>query len=418
MKRDLPNLPTRRRFSSASSARFFYLAEMIARVYEPTSRQLADLDRAYGSTGDYLSDCPEFDGLLYRVHAHGSRQLGTMVRPIDACRTGYDIDLAVCLDAAGMRRYGSPAGPALLIEHLYVALERYADRHGLKIVRDDRCVTMTYAGGMTADFAPIIDNPSHVVLHGESHASIPDRDLRRYLSTNPRGYCKVFDTIGQIAPVFERLSELKEAFSSSRESELVPLPDADEVFGRVLSRLVQLVKINRNIRFGAPSGTLDLAPPSSFLTTLVANAYAIEVPKLHDGPMDLLLDMVQLMPELLERISMPEGRERWYLNNPTAQNDNLAGCMDTSAKQKAFNAWHQRLHVDLTALVDAIDQSAGIDVIAKAVERAFGDRAKTAVVEDNAGRREAKRSAGQGVFIAGGSAAISTSSRAHTYFGD
>lgn len=418
MQRDLPHLPARRRFSDASSARFFYLAEKIARVYEPTPTQLAELDRAYGSTGDYLSTCPEFDGLLYRVHAHGSRQLGTMVRPIDACRTGYDIDLAACLGAGGMRRYGGLAGPALLIEHLYVALKRYADRHGLQIVRHDRCVTITYAGGMTADFAPIIDDPSHVVPHGDTHASIPDRDLQRYISTNPRGYCKAFDTIAKITPAFERSTAMRMTLDSIRKSELVPLPEADEVFGRLLSRLVQLAKINRNLRFGAPLGSLDLAPPSSFLTTLVANAYAIEALKPHDGPMDLLLDIVQLMPKLFQRVQMPQGREFWYLNNPTAQNDNLAGCMDSSAKQKAFDAWHERLQADLTALVDAVDQSAGLDVIAKAAERAFGERAKTAVLEDNATRREEKRAAGQGLFIAGGSAAIATPSRAHTNFGD
>ncbi|MDP9896772.1 hypothetical protein J2W32_005978 [Variovorax boronicumulans] len=418
MQRDLPQLPTRRRFSDAASAKFFFLAEKIARVYEPTTTQLEELDRAYGSTGDYLSTCSEFDGLLYRVHAHGSRQLGTMVRPIDACRTGYDIDLAACLEAAGMRRYGGPTGPALLIEHLYVALKRYADRHGLEIKRHERCVTLTYTGGMTADFAPIIDDPSQVVMHGDTHASIPDRDLQRYISTNPRGYCKAFDLIAQISPAFERSTAMHMTFDSMRKSELVPLPDADEVFGRLLSRLVQLTKINRNIRFGAPSGTLDLAPPSSFLTTLVANAYAIEAPKPHDGPMDLLLDMVSLMPKLLQRLQLPEGREFWYLSNPTALNDDLAGCMDTTSKQKAFDAWHERLQTDLTALVDAIDQSAGLDVIAKAAERAFGDRAKNAVLEDNAARREEKRMSGQAVFIAGGSAAISTPSRAHTNFGD
>lgn len=417
MQRDLPNLPVRRRFSDASSARFFYLAEKIARVYEPTTTQLSEVDRAYGSTGDYLATCPEFNGLLYRVHAHGSRQLGTMVRPMDTCRAGHDIDLAACLLAAGMRRYRGPGGPALLIDHLYVALERYADRHGLKIVRYDRCVTMTYAGGMTADFAPIIDDPSHVVLHGDTHASIPDRDLQRYISTNPRGYSKAFDAIAKMTPAFERLTAMRMTFDSICKSELVPLPEADEVFSRLLSRLVQLVKINRNLRFDAPSGSLDMAPPSSFLTTLVANAYAIEAAKPHDGPMDLLLDIVQLMPKLFQRVQMPHGREFWYLNNPTAQNDNLAGCMDTAAKQNAFDAWHERLQIDLTALVDAVDRSAGLDVIAKAAERAFGERAKAAVLEDNATRREEMRSAGQALFIAGGSAAISTPSRAHTNFG-
>lgn len=418
MQRDIPSIQPRRRFSDASSARFFYLAEKIARVYEPTPTQLEDLDRAYGSTGDYLATCPEFAGLLYRVHAHGSRQLGTMVRPIDECRSGYDIDLAACLEEDGMRRYGGPHGPAQLIEHLYVALKRYADRHSLSIVRHDRCVTMTYAGGMTADFAPIIDDPSQVVLHGQSHASIPDRDLQEYVSTNPRGFCNAFDTIARIAPVFERVAMAKSTMDSIRNAELVPLPDPDEVFSRLLSRLVQLVKIHRNIEFGQHSSMVDLAPPSSFITTLVANAYAIEAPQMHDGPMDLLLDIVQLMPKLFVRMPMQAGAEFWHLNNPTARNDNLAACMNTIAKQNAFDAWHLKLQADLLRVVDAVDQHAGLDVIAKAVAQAFGERAKTAVIEDNAARREVQRTSGRGLFIAGGTAAIYTPSRAHTNFGD
>lgn len=418
MQRDLPSLPQRRRFSDAASTRFFYLAEKIARIYEPTATQLAEVERAYLSTGDYLSTCPEFEGLLYRVHAHGSRQLGTMVRPIETSRTGHDIDLAACLLDGGMQRYGGPGGPALLIEHLFVALSRYADRHGLKIVRYDRCVTMTYAGGMTADFAPIIDDPSNVVVHGATHASIPDRDLQRYISTNPRGYCKAFDLVAKVMPDFGRSTSMRMTLDSAIKSELIPLPDVDEVFDRLLSRLVQLVKINRNIRFGAATASIDLAPPSSFITTLVADAYAIEALKPHDGPMDLLLDIVELMPKVFQRLQVPNGREIWYLKNPTAKKDNLAGCMDSPAKQQAFDKWHERLHHDLTVLVNAVDQSAGLDVIAKAAERAFGERAKDAVLEDNATRREEQRASGQSSFIAGGSAAISTSSRAHTHFGD
>ncbi|WP_213958037.1 MULTISPECIES: nucleotidyltransferase [unclassified Variovorax] len=418
MHRDLPINPVRRRFSAGASAKFVFLAEAIGRVYEPTQTQLSDLDRAYQSTGEYLAACAEFEGLLYRVHAYGSRQLGTMVRPMDPLREGYDVDLAACLAREGLLRYGGPGGPARLIEHMYVALKRYADRHDLKLARNDRCVTMTYAGGMKADFSSIIDDPSQVVLYGDTHGRIPDRDLQRYLSTNPRGYCQAFDKAALIAPTFEGRAALNATFDSMRKSELIPLPDADEVFARLLSRLVQLTKINRNIAFGAPRDGANLAPSSSILTTLVANAYAIEAPKPHDGPMDLLLDIVQLMPTLIKRFPMPDGSEFWYLDNPTAQNDNLAACMDTQAKQKAFDAWHERLVMDLNALVDAIDQGAGMDVVARAVERVFGPRAQAAVLENNAQRREANRSAGRGILVLGSGAGVTMAARAHTNYGD
>ena len=77
-----------------------------------------------------------------------------------------------------------------------------------------------------------------------------------------------------------------------------------------------------------------------------------------------------------------------------------------------------RLLQALTELVDVIDRDAGMDEVARAVERAFGQRARAAVLEDNSRRREANRSSGRALFIAGGIASVSTATRAHTNFGD
>jgi len=148
MNRDnLAGFPARR-ITADASARFTYLAEAIGRAFEPTQTQLDDLERAYNATGDYLSECPEFDGLLTHVHAQGSRPLGTIVRPMDPEREGFDIDLVARLARAALTRYGGDTGAALLLQHLFTALNRYAQRHDLGIERWDRCVTLVYAGGM------------------------------------------------------------------------------------------------------------------------------------------------------------------------------------------------------------------------------------------------------------------------------
>ena len=182
MNRD-DNLPRAvRNVTAAASARFTYLAEAIARAFEPTATQLQDLERAYNATGEYLVECAEFGKLVEQVHAQGSRQMGTIVRPMDAKRDGFDIDLVVRLSRAALARYGGPGGQALLLEHLYVALKRYAERHGLGIERWERCITLIYAGGMRADFAPVIDDPMHALPYGEHHGRIPDRERKSYRS--------------------------------------------------------------------------------------------------------------------------------------------------------------------------------------------------------------------------------------------
>src|SRR5688572_19600485 len=101
---DPPSVLRPERVSRRASARFTHLAETIARAYEPTDTQLAELQRAYESTGEFLVDCPEFDGLLTQVHAHGSRPLGTIVRP-SLQRDGWDIDLVARLARAALDRY-------------------------------------------------------------------------------------------------------------------------------------------------------------------------------------------------------------------------------------------------------------------------------------------------------------------------
>lgn len=417
MNRDnLAGFPARH-VTADASARFIYLAEAIGRAFEPTQTQLDELERAYNATGDYLSECQEFDGLLTHVHAQGSRPLGTIVRPMDPEREGFDIDLVARLARAALTRYGGDTGAALLLQHLFTALNRYAQRHDLGIERWDRCVTLVYAGGMRADFAPVIDDPAFAFPHGQHHGRIPDRDLRRYLSTNPKGYCLGFDEIARIAPQFRMVEALNFAMDSVRKADVEPLPDAAQVFGRLLSRYVQLGKVHRNNSFAGLAKGKELAPTSVFLTTLFAKAYSVLAPQPHDGPLDLLFDIVELVPNLFERETLMGGDERWVLMNPCAQSDNLAESMNTRERQQAFVQWHRMLLADLAALQAAIDGNKGLDVVVKAVEAAFGNRAGQAVLQRGAQRRESNRMLGRASFIAAGSVTAVAPARAHTYFG-
>ncbi len=416
MNRD-DNLPrVLRNVTAAASARFTYLAEAIARAFEPGATQLQELERAYNATGEYLIKCAEFGGLVTQVHAQGSRQMGTIVRPMDAKREGFDIDLVVRLSRAALARYGGPGGAASLLEHLYIALKRYAERHGLGVERWERCVTLIYAGGMRADFAPVIDDPLHALPYGEHHGRIPDRERKNFLSTNPKGYCLGFDVAAKVAPVFRLSEALTANFAEARKADVEPLPEAEEVFARLLSRYVQLGKVHRNVSFADLKSGSVIAPTSVFLTSLFAKAYAILAPEPHDGPLDLFFDIVELLPKLFER-EILFGGERWTLINPSAQNDNLASSMNTSERQQAFVQWHAKFVADLEALLQAVDGNHGLDAVTKAVEQAFGPRAKQAVLQHNAQRRDGNRALQRAGFVIAGTMPVVTPVRAHTYFG-
>ncbi|WP_416761850.1 nucleotidyltransferase [Roseateles sp. So40a] len=406
---------TTRSVTPEAMRRFNYLTETIAAAYEPTATQLQTLERAYGATGEYLTTCAEFDGLLTAVHAHGSRQLGTIVRPMDSQRSGFDIDLVARLARSAMFRYQGQEGVARLLQHLFQALARYAERHGLAIKRWERCVTLTYADGMCADFAPVIDEPLHTVERGEHHGRIPDREARRYLSTNPKGYCLAFEDVARISPMLRNVATVDFAQNAKR-ADVEPLPDAQQVMGRLLCRLVQLAKVHRNVMFGRVAGGDKLAPSSVFLTSLLAKAYAIEARLPHDGPLDLFLDMLARVPTLFDRQS--DGlSERWVLLNPCAQNDNLAESMNSTARQAAFRQWHAMLMADVEELTIRADGAGGLSSVVKSVERSFGARAGQAVLQRGSQQREDYRTLGKAGFVVAGAVPVVASARGHTYFG-
>lgn len=418
MIREPVTLPQRPLISTRSSARFFHLVDAIARAHEPTPTQLTALERSYNSTGEFLSACSEFRGDLIQIHAHGSRQLGTIVRPRDGSREGFDIDLIARLTPEARRKYEGDRGPALLLDRLHGALSRYAEAHGLQLHRWERCATLEYAAGMFADIAPVIDAPLLAAPYGDTHGLIPDRELRRFDSTNPRGYAKHFDLAAAISPNFTAALSFSEAMDSVKRADVTPLPDAQEVFDRLLCRLVQLLKLHRNEAFGVVQVGQDMAPSSVFLTTLAAMAYAVEAPQPHESPLELLLDIVERMPLHFERISRPDGSEQWVLPNPSAPKDNLAASMNLQARQEAFFFWHRRLISDLNRILHAIEHHEGMDVLLKALQAAFGPRSAGAIQQAQAERQSVSRAAGRVTLISSVTAApISVPARSHTYFG-
>lgn len=404
--------------STRAAARFFYLVDAIGKRLDPTQKQLDALQSAYTSTAVFLQQWPDFKDLLTQIHPHGSRELGTLVRPLDDSREGFDIDLVARLHEFAMRKYGGDNGAALLLNHLYVALERYATIHGLKVTRWERCVTLEYAGGMCADIAPVIDEPLIAVPFGDTHGRIPDRKLRLYDGTNPRGYVRLFNQIAAIKPVFTQRVAFAKALDSATRAEIAPLSNPDEVFDRVLCRLIQLLKLSRNVSFGKANAEGDVAPSSTFINSLAAEAYAVEAPQAHESPLELLLDILQAMRYGFQRTPRADGSEYWYLRNPTAPSDNLAASMNTPQRQAAFDWWQARVAEQIAEILDAIEGYAGMDVIIEKVRAAFGPRAAAALQQDQAESRANQRELGKVALVTATAVPQVVHSRSHTFFGD
>lgn len=416
MHRDSLPVPMKRQFSSAASPKFLGLVDAITKYNEPTQTQLDALERSYNATGLYVMESAEFRDLTITVHAQGSRPIGTLVRPMRLRPEGFDVDIVVRLREAAMRKYRHD--PVALINDLHTVVQRYAEQHGLKATRWERCITLEYADGMSVDITPIIEDERVGIPYGASHARVPDRKLKLFEPTNPKGLASFFNDAASVQAIFTYTEAVTLDFSETR-ADLQPLPAAEEVQSRLLSRLIQLLKLHRNVAFGDTAEEIDFSPRSVFITSLAATAYATRAPIAHDSPLDWALDIVDTMPMLFQRQSLPGGGEFWNLPNLTAPGDNLASGMNTSARQKAYFQWHALLKADLQRLIDCIEKREGLDEMLKIVEHAFGPRAALSVREMESPKilpKAAHRIISMGTTT--GATIIPLPARSHTFYGD
>ena len=416
MNRDSLPLPMKRQLSQSTGYKFFGLVDAIAKYNEPTATQLEALERSYNSTAEYVMESKEFHDLIVTVHAQGSRALGTIIRPMRFRPEGFDIDIVARLRRAAMQKYGHD--PVALINDLHKVVTRYAEAHGLKVTRWERCITLEYADGMCVDITPTIEDEKVGMRYGDTHARVPDRKLKLFEPTNPKGLANAFADAARIQAVLTVTKALT-ANEAQIRSDLQPLPALVDVQSRLLSRFVQIQKLHRNVAFAGVGASADFSPRSVFITDLAATAYAMRAPIAHDSPLDLLLDIVDTMPILIQREHLPGGGEYWVLPNQTAPGDNLASGMNTPARQEAYFEWHERLKADLEELLQCIEQRQGLDRMLEIVERAFGSRAAQALRELEAPRKDPQL--GRRIVTVGTAAAATTMSmpaRSHTFYGD
>ena len=254
----------------------------ITDAHSLTKSQRDRLESAYGAIGSHMAEHEQFGPITIEVHPQGSMVIGTTTRPEG--KAEVDVDLVLSL-VEGLHAHVN-CGP--LLDAAYQALLPHAERHELTIKRKRRCIQLQYANEMHADVTPVIRHPRPFGLHGDTFGLVPDRDLSCYLGTNPKGYGRWFGTTAALMPVFTMRRDLEILV----KADVVPLPSL-AVFDRLLSRIVQLFKIHRNV--SSPTH-LDLCPPSVFITTLIVHAYRDAVGLVFASPLDLLLNIWRDMP--------------------------------------------------------------------------------------------------------------------------
>jgi hypothetical protein len=378
--------------------------ETVCETLELSPSQFEVAKSRYEGVGDWLaqSDDPLLASIA--IGLQGSVAIGTTVNPIGA--NEHDVDLV-----AHVPNLDVAISPAALKGSIGRRL-RGNGNYAPLLEEMPRCWRLNYANEFHLDITPSIPNP----LCRRGGELVPDRALKSWKASNPKGYRALFDKRASLLPRI-RASKRGTAFDSMRaDADIEPFPESTGFKG-ILRRTVQIAKRHRDVHF--IDSDPCLAPLSVIITTLASRAYEFCVSRLeYDSELELLCDVVRHMPDTIQTGTSNE-QTTWYIWNETTEAENFAEKWNKYPERAAaFFAWHARAVSDVERLATV----EGLDELRRLLGGVFGGGPAGRAVDAMTERVTAARTSGRlSVARAGGlivgTPAASTSVRANTFFG-
>jgi hypothetical protein len=298
-----------------------------------TQTQHDAAERSYKAVGGWLGgDGSPLAIIEPEMYPQGSMALGTTVRPRG--RVEYDLDFV--FQVAGIS-----IGPMELYNFLLRRLRQHGD-YQARLVQDPlprRCLRLNYAGQFHLDVVPARIDP----IRGLPFVEVPDRELKKWVSSNPVGYRWWFEEQCARTVLIEKAAQ-------------EPLPPAKPADQKpLLAKVVQLIKRHRDMVYDGD----DDAPSSIVITTLAGLSYR--------GDPSLSSSMEQVLGSVLRWIA-EAGPQRISLCNPANADERL---MDgwSDDRYRKFVSFVGNFH----ARIAALGQIRGLDAVGGDLRRLFGD---------------------------------------------
>lgn len=197
-----------------------------------------------------------FKGMEIDIYPQGSVLIGTTLKPF----RGEEFDLDIVLH---IKKGGTKFTPLQIYNALYEKLSTDG-RYAHMTERKRRCIRLNYAGDFHMDILP----GCQIIITDGNNIMVPDRELRGWSQSNPKGYGEWFLEIAsrvynpQLERYYRQRVEMK--------AEVEELPNDDFYTKKPLQRAVQLIKRYRDIYFERES---QYATSSIILTTISAQYY-------------------------------------------------------------------------------------------------------------------------------------------------
>ena len=349
----------------------------------PAQEELAQ-KRAAGVSAWLNAPGTVLAGYAPEIFYQGSMRHGTTVRP--KLHTEYDLDL-VCLlrllNAEDLRT------PEEIYELVYLRLHESAVYRPL-LERMNRCIRLVYTNDFHLDILP--SRPDWA--RGDTNLLVPDRELRCWKPSNPKGFAEWFDhqaTSG--ARVLGR--QFGDVLTASDRLQMKA----------TLRRVVQLMKRRREILFDGDQSCAR----SVVLTTLAGADY--------DGQFlctDALISVLDAILQEFDGVTDPPP-----VPNPTNPDENFAEKW-TRKTFDQFMGYIRLIRTEMHELLELHD----LEAIHAMLKRMFGEGIATDVVKELAGRmRDTKdarvlRWAGPAVTLTARPGGAARAIPANTFHGD
>jgi hypothetical protein len=372
------------------------LLERVCDFLELSPSQYALAKQRYEGLGAFLAASEEPVLRTVTIFLQGSTALRTTVKPIGV--NEYDVDaVAHVLD---LNVHVSPAALKKALGDRLRGSRQYAPL----LAEMPRCWRLNYANEFHMDITPAIPNPA-CRFGGDL---VPDKTLRIWMASNPRGYKRLFEQRAKLAPVIRLRKRI-----AADSVEPYPQPGG---FKGILRRTVQIAKRHRDMTFVDDP---ELSPLSVIITTLLSRSYEWCVTnREYDNELDLLFDVVRHMPDTIQMARI-DSRDQWYIWNETTEGENFAEKWNRRPERaEAFFTWHARFCSDLAKLENVV----GLDRLGETLKSLFGSRPANAAINSLTEQVSAARRAGNlrlapRVGLAVGAVPASTSVRANTFYG-
>jgi hypothetical protein len=354
---------------------FSEILETLGETLDISESQYKAAVSSYGAVGDWLA---KSDSSLapYKpvIRPQGSFMLGTMIKPI--CEED-DLDIDLVCELTGKN-------PQWTQYHLKQAIgSRLKANETYKNMLDEegrRCWTLIYSDNANyhMDILPsLVCNGYDIVLEKAFSATVLDKNYEplairitdkernnyytdtiaeNWMKCNPFGYGRWFFNAADV-------STLRKSMMLSEAVNPVPKYNKEKL---PLQRVVQILKRHRDMMF---NGDED-KPISIIITTLASSAYKKET-----SIVDALTNIVANMHNYIENRYDPNtGKVVKWIPNPVNPEENFADkWVEHPQREKNFYKWLDQVESDIQTIV----QKRGLQYIAEAMKKPFGEQAIT-----------------------------------------